>query len=215
MHTCEWLKFTRDVKSCVLSRCASQIIPSYSMFHKTPLGVPDTSSFCSSPPPTTPTTRPLIGIRRTPCAASLEGRQPGYLAETLPHKGYEPNTCIDVSSEHTPIKNPRGETASTSRMALPPQSQPLIPLTVFMSIRQPAVVPASEVNPWLSAFLWSRTRKPVRGDVSNVSVEETFSRGKRDRDQESVQTVSERRNLHVYLEQKAELAVKKLGSEEF
>ena len=55
----------------------------------------------------------------------------------------------------------------------------------------------------------------MRGDVSNVSVEETFSRGKRDRDQESVQTVSERRNLHVYLEQKAELAVKKLGSEEF
>ena len=34
-------------------------------------------------------------------------------------------------------------------------------------------VPASEVNPWLSADPWSRSRKPVCGDVSNVSVEET------------------------------------------
>ena len=48
----------------------------------------------------------------------------------------------------------------------------------------------------------------MRGDVSNVSVEETFSKGKRDRDLESVQTLSEAQNLHVYLEQKAELAVR-------
>ena len=32
-------------------------------------------------------------------------------------------------------------------------------------------------------------------------------RGKRDRDQETVQTLSERRHLHIYLEQNAELAV--------
>ena len=38
-------------------------------------------------------------------------------------------------------------------------------------------------------------------------VEGTLSRGKRDRDLESAQTLAGRRNLHVYLEQKAELAV--------
>ena len=40
-----------------------------------------------------------------------------------------------------------------------------------------------------------------------MSVERTLSRGKRDRNLESVQSLSERQNLHVYLEQKAELAV--------
>ena len=43
----------------------------------------------------------------------------------------------------------------------------------------------------LSADPWSaRSRKLLRGDVSNVSVEETFSKRKRDRDLESVQTLS-------------------------
>ena len=43
--------------------------------------------------------------------------------------------------------------------------------------------------------------------MSNLSVEGTLPRGKRDRYLESVQTLSGRRNLHVYLEQKAEMAV--------
>ena len=47
----------------------------------------------------------------------------------------------------------------------------------------------------------------MRGNESISSVVGTLSRGKRDRELESVQTLSERRNLHVYLEQKAELAV--------
>ena len=59
------------------------------------------------------------------------------------------------------------------------------------------------MNPRLSADLWG-TRKLVPG-IS--SVEGTLSRGKRARDLESVQSLSERRNLHAYLEQKAELAV--------
>ena len=43
----------------------SKVIPSHSMFHRTLLGVPDTfSSFCSSPPQTTPTSRQLPGIRK-------------------------------------------------------------------------------------------------------------------------------------------------------
>ena len=47
----------------------------------------------------------------------------------------------------------------------------------------------------------------MRGKVSVSSVEGTTSAGKRDRNLESAQTLSERRNLHVHLEQKAELAV--------
>ena len=47
----------------------------------------------------------------------------------------------------------------------------------------------------------------MRGNESLSSVEGTLSRGKRGRDLECAQTLSERRNLHAYLEQKAELAV--------
>ena len=47
----------------------------------------------------------------------------------------------------------------------------------------------------------------VRGNESISSVEGTLSRVKRNCDLESVQTLSERRNLHVYLEQKTELGV--------
>ena len=68
---------------------------------------------------------------------------------------------------------------------------------------------SSVVNPWLIADLWG-TRKLVRGKESISSVDGTLSRGKRDRDLESVQTLSERRNLHAYLEKKAELAVQGL-----
>ena len=52
------------------------------MFHSVLLGVPDTfSSFCSSPSQTTPTTADWN--HEYPCATSLEGRQSGYLAESL------------------------------------------------------------------------------------------------------------------------------------
>ena len=71
----------------------------------------------------------------------------------------------------------------------------------------PQRVPASVVNPWLGADTWSSTRKLVRGIESLPSVEGTLSRGKRDQDLEGLQSLSERKNLHVYLEQKAELAV--------
>ena len=97
----------------------------------------------------------------------------------------------------------RGETASTSRMTFPPQWQPPRTLTVVISKRQPAVAHNMyQLNPWLSADLRSRTRKAVRGCVSNTSVQGTLSRGTRDRDLEREQTLSEKQNLHVYLEQK-------------
>ena len=48
----------------------------------------------------------------------------------------------------------------------------------------------------------------MRGNESIASVEDSVPRGKRDRDLDSAQTLSERANLHVYLEQKAESAVR-------
>ena len=65
------------------------------------------------------------------------------------------------------------------------------------------------VNPWLGADMWSSTRKLGRGNESISSVEGTLSSGKGDRDLESVQTLSERRNLQAYLEQRAELAAQR------
>ena len=47
----------------------------------------------------------------------------------------------------------------------------------------------------------------MRGNESISSVDGTLSSGKRDRDQESAETLSEWRNFHAYFEQEAELAV--------
>ena len=46
------------------------------------------------------------GLRRTPCATPPAGMLFGHLAESSLHTGYEPKSCIDVSSEHTPINHP-------------------------------------------------------------------------------------------------------------
>ena len=45
----------------------------------------------------------------------------------------------------------------------------------------------------------------MRGSAPNASVEGTLSRGNRDRDLESAQTLSEREDSRVHLEQKAEM----------
>ena len=180
---------------------------------QTLLGVLDTfSSFCSSPLRTTTTSRPLTGIRRTSCATSLEREQSGHLADPLPHTGNEPKSCIDVRSEDTPInyswrrdsfniENDLTTTVAASQNSDCFQQQ----ATASGSSQH---VPASEVNPWLGEDKWARTRKPVRGNVSSVSAEETLSKGTRDRDLGSGQTLSERQILLVYLEQKAEMAVR-------
>ena len=47
----------------------------------------------------------------------------------------------------------------------------------------------------------------MRGNETTSSVEGILSRGKRGRDMESVQTLSERKKLHVHLEQQAQLVV--------
>ena len=68
------------------------------------LGVSSLSSFCATSPPIwTPSPATLFGIETNPCATSLLDGQSGHLADSTPTTAYEPNFCIDVSSEHTPI----------------------------------------------------------------------------------------------------------------
>ena len=98
MHA--WLKFAQVTLTCDvwsgLPQCASRKPESPTSFCSTP----------PQPPQTTCSTKPgrasLTGIRTHLSATSLEG-QSGHLADSIPLTGCEPNTCIDVSSEHTPI----------------------------------------------------------------------------------------------------------------
>ena len=147
--------------------------------------------------------------QESPCATPPGGLLFGHLAESSPHTGYEPKTCIDVSSEHRPINHSSWrnsfniENDLATAVAASENSDGFHQQAVA---RSPSV-PASVVDPWLCADRWSSTEKLVRGNASIASVEGDLSRGKRDRDLESVQTLSDRRILHVYLEQKAELVV--------
>ena len=77
------MRVAQDVHtSCVVISRTQKSSHLTARFHKTLLGVPDTfSSFCFSPPQTTPTFRPLTGIRSTPCATSPRG----CMAEPHPH----------------------------------------------------------------------------------------------------------------------------------
>ena len=141
------------------------------------LGMPDFTSFCSTPPPTwTLASKTLTGIRLNTCATPRWDGQSGSLADTIPNPGYEPNFCIDVSSEHTPINYPYRknrlnlENDLTTTVAATEDSDHL-PQRSAPSGSQQAEVNA--VSTWLSG-----TRKPVRGNDSVASVEESVLRGK-------------------------------------
>ena len=146
-------------------RAFLKVIPSHSMFHRTLLDMPDTlTSFCSTPPQTTPNLL-LTGIRRTPCATPPAGTLSGHLAESSPHTGYEPKSCIDVSSEHTPINHPSWtnglniENDLTTTVAASEKPDGFHQQAVASGSPQP--VPASVVNAWLRADMWSGTVKLV------------------------------------------------------
>ena len=88
----------------VLHFCASLKLSTHNMLHRPLFNVPHPfPSFCSSPPPSTPTALPMTGIKRSPCATLHGILLFGHLAESTPLMSYEPKTWIDVSSEHTPI----------------------------------------------------------------------------------------------------------------
>ena len=162
-------------------RAFLEVIPSHSMFHRSLLDMLDPfPSFCSTPL----NSLLLTGIRRNSCATPPGGMLSGHLAESSPHTGYEAKTCIDLSIEHTPIHYPSRrssfniEDELTTTVASSENSDGFHQQAAVSGSPQP--VPASVVNPWLSADMWSSTRKPVRGNASIASVEGTLSRGKRE-----------------------------------
>ena len=92
--------------------------------------------------------------------------------------GYEPKTCIDVSSGHTPInytsRRNRFNTDHNDLTTTVAASE-----TPDMSGSQQQAS-SSVVRPWLDADSWSSTRKLVRGCESISNIEWTMSRGKRE-----------------------------------
>ena len=73
------------------------------------IDVPESSSFCSTPPPPQTTSHLLTGTRQTMSATPRGGLRFGVLAEYNALTGYEPNSLVEVSSEHTPIYYPCNE----------------------------------------------------------------------------------------------------------
>ena len=119
-RTCVWLKGLTAQVWDVLHLCAPWKSPTHNMCHRPLLDVPDPfPSFCSTPPPS------MTGIRRFSCDTPRGGLQFGHLVESTPFTGYEPKTCIDVSSEHTPINySSRRTSFKPTTTTSPPQSQP-------------------------------------------------------------------------------------------
>ena len=214
-RTCVWLKAQGVHRSCVVPLRTQKNISAHSMFHRTLVGVPDTfSSLCSSPPQTTPTSLPLTGIRSTPLchvagrktvwssgwttsshrlwAEVLYRRQQWAHADQLPLKRNSFNIENDLTTTFAAYEN-------------------------FDSFHQQAAasdssqhVPASEANPCMASrrHVGPHWETGARLCAKCNCWMDFVERKKGDRDPESVQTLSERRNLHVYLEQKAELAVR-------
>ena len=152
----------------------------------------------------------MTGLRRSPCATPHGRLKFGYIVEFTPLTGHEPKTCIDVSSEHTQInhasrKNSLNfENDLTTTVPASVNSDGFPQRSAASGSQQQAS--PSVVSPWLSADLgapgnWCEVMSPFQ------VLRRLCREGKRDRDLESVQSLYERRNRHVYFEQKAELAV--------
>ena len=180
-----------------------------------------------SSPPTTPT--PLTGIRLNPCATPLWGGPSGHLADPTPNTGYGPKFCIDVSSEHTPINLP------SRNMGFQQEYDTTITASEDLNLRRHSGASSSSQHTAastvptllkLGSFGTGLTKVSADCDsfASRTSIKETcagvdretvvsslfgsVSKGRRDRDQNVVQTLREGQNLHKLLERKAEVAVR-------
>ena len=79
------------------------------MFYRPLIDVPDYSSFCSTLLPQINTSHSLKGTEQAPSATPHGGLLFGPLAEYNALTCYEPNSWVEVSSEHTPIHYPSNE----------------------------------------------------------------------------------------------------------
>ena len=159
-----------------------------------------------SPSTTTPT--PLTGIRPNPCATPLWGGPSGHLFGPTPNIGHEPKFCIDVSGEHThdatiadseDLNLPRHSRASSS------SQHTLLKLRSSGTSSRRLIADCDSVASWTSI---KETCAEMDRETVVSSLFESVSKGKRDRDQNVVQTLKDRQNLDKILEQIAELAVR-------
>ena len=130
-------------------RAFSRVIPSHSMFHRMLLEIPDTfSSFCSTPPQTTPDSLLLTGIRGALAPLRQQGCCLAVWLNQLLSQVLSPSPASTSAVSTRRSTTLRGETASTSRMTLPPKSQPPRTPTVFSSKRQPAIARSKNHQVW-------------------------------------------------------------------
>ena len=157
---------------------------------------------------------------KAPTATPHGGLLFGPLAEYNALTSYEPNSWVEVSSGHTPKHYPSNEHGFHTKSD---HTATVAASENFDGFQKPAVAsssqhcvelasgnrcddPRSVATPCLNADVWKH-RETVACNEPISSVERMLSRGKRDRDLDSVKIQSDRHSLYVYLEQKADLAV--------
>ena len=200
------------------------------MCRGTLLDAPSSSPFSTPFPPLapSPTTSPsLLYPSASPSTATLQGRLLfGPLAEQFPLTDCEPKSLIDVSSEHTPINlHSRKGSLDTNldELATTVDASEIYDATdvgqfaspLFPRGRETSALPTSASGsqaqssvgrPMRDVGPFSSVGQPVRNVQSFSSFEKWLSKGKRNRELESVHLsqmekeviVSEQRNIHEF-----------------
>ena len=153
-----------------------------------------------------------------PCATPLVDELAGRVAGPIPNESYANKFCIDVDSEHTPINLP------SRNMGFQQEYDATIAAPEDLNLPRHSVAPSSSSQhsaasnvPTLSNLASAGTSsKKLVADYGAVVIRTCIkeicatvvSKGKKDRDQNIVQTVRDRQNIHKVLERKAELAVR-------
>ena len=122
---------------------------------------------CSTPPSSTPNSLPMTGIRRPSLRYSARriAVWPSWLNQLL-SQVMSPrlaSTSAVSTRRSTPRRNSFNNDLTTTVAASHNSDGFQQPAAASGSPQQ---VPASVVNPWLSADVWSSTRKQVRGEIS-------------------------------------------------
>ena len=133
----------------------------------------------------------------------------GRLAEQSPLTGYEPKSLLEVSSENTPINLPSGQDrldTNLDDLATSVDASEVYDTTAVGRLTSPLFSQGREVSAHHSVFLFLRQVEPFS------SFGKPLSKGKRNRDLESVQDsqlireriLSEQRDIHDFFEKKAD-----------
>ena len=181
------------------------------------------SPTCSLSQPSASST-PLTGTRSPPCASARWSgtrwsEMSGCIATLTPTTRYEPKFCVDASDERTPINLPDSNRNFKSE-------EPDVPRHSGTSSSSKHTAAASRVPTALVSlgrWFWKQLAdyesvdgrnciQETGADLDRETVVPTLfrseSKGKRDRDQNVVQSLRDSENLHKILQRKAEMAVR-------